>query len=501
MEFRESEIVEAVENCKSIRYRFYRITDDSKLFLNSVITTLLKELKKDFISSKLQYIVHELIDNSYRILLKRLYFKKRKLDINNKKDYETGIQLFASQLWDEEDELAPYLETEGYYTDVQFKVDADFLSILIVNKGLPVEQEMEKIRYRLNSAMGMRTIGEALKRLQDNTESAGLGTAMIIMILRKITNNPPEIEPYIFSVEQKNNRSIAKVTIALNTLPEKLVEPLSEKIAGEIRTLPVYPENLLELEKMLAQSDIQFSQVASVIEKDPALTAELLKVINSAQYFLPQKVKTIQNALSLIGIRGLRNLLLSFGAARIMKKRYGKQQQHWEHSARCAFYACTIARDYNKMKLIDDIYMGAILHDIGEIIIRSVEPSLAETIQKFCVQKGINGDTIEQLSIGTSHFKIGASVLRKWNFPEDICSLIEFVIEPLIAPDNLKEIAAVIYVADQLAMFHENRISLSSMQPTIFNVFDLKSSESIKSYSQHLQSKYSSMLEKKEYSL
>ncbi|MBD3321684.1 MAG: HDOD domain-containing protein, partial [Chitinivibrionales bacterium] len=490
MEINESHIRKSVRSHTPLTYRFYRVTEDDKLFLNSVLTTALNELEKDFVASKTHYIVQELVDNAYRAILKRLYFKKRNLDIDNPKEYAKGMKHFAEECWDEEPERAPELEPLGFHTDVEIGADNEYFILKVMNTGIPNKEETEKICTRLNTVEHIRTIGEAMGTLQDNTESAGLGTAMIIMILRKIANNPSDVKPYVFYVDRKAMRTVAKVNIALNTLPERLAEPLSEKIAQEIKTLPVYPENIMRLEKMISQPSTPLSKVASVIEKDPVLTTELLRVINSAQYFLPQKVKTIQNAVSLVGIRGLRNLVLSFGATRLLEQRYGKQEELWKHASRCAYYAYTIAGDFGQKKLIDDIYIGAILHDIGEIIVRSVNPFLAKKIQAFCTRKGIHGDAAEQLSIGSTHFKIGAHILRKWNFPEEICTTIEFVAQPLIAPEEFKEITAIIYCADQFAMFHENKIRLSTVEPAVFKKYELHSAGALQDYSHKLARLY-----------
>jgi len=294
----------------------------------------------------------------------------------------------------------------------------------------------------------------------------------------------------MFYLDHDAEETIARVTIALNTLPEKLTEELSDTIAGEISTMPLYPENLSKLERMITQEDIPLSKVAAVIERDPALTAELLKVINSAQYYLPQKVKNIMNAVSLIGTKGIRNLILSLGAKKILERRYGNQEQLWEHAYRCAYYAMTIAKEHKRKEMADDVYIGGILHDIGEIIIRSVDASLVSQITDYCRNKGINGDALEQLTVGCSHAKIGGHILRKWNFPEVLVAAVEYASQPLIAPDEWKGIVEIVYVADQLVMLQEKRITVSSIEPTIFRKFEMDSVETILQYAEKLYGMY-----------
>jgi len=486
----------SLETGTPLIFRFPYAYLDDKIFLNAALDFIVQKLKKKFLANNLRYVLQEVIDNANRALLKRVYFNKAGLDITKPDSYARGMETFALDYLAKEDEYVREFGTCGLCMEVHFHVTEGFLTILVKNTGLPTVEEMKRIQKRIDICATIRHTAEAFSQLSDRTEGAGLGTALSILLLRQITNNPPEIKPYTFYIDFDTEETIARVNISLSTLPEKLTEELSEKIVDEISSIPLYPENLSKLERMITQEDLPLSKIAAVIERDPALTAELLKVINSAQYYLPQKVKTIMNAVSLIGIQGIKNLILTLGAQKILERRYGKQEQLWEHAYRCAFYAMTIAKNHDRKELADDVYIGGILHDIGEIIIRSVDAHLVTQITEYCEEKGIAGNVVERLTLGCSHAKIGGHILRKWNFPDMIVAAVEYSGQPLIAPDEWKEIVEIVYTADQLVMVHEERIQVSSIEPSVFKKFSLDSVEAIQEYGVELDKLYQVQQEK-----
>jgi len=276
------------------------------------------------------------------------------------------------------------------------------------------------------------------------------------------------------------------------------VEQLSDEITKEIRSIPKYPEHLIQLENLLHDKDTPFSKVADVIKKDPALTAELLKIVNSAQYYLPQRVNNIQNAVSLIGFRGLKDLLLLFGAQKILSSKYQDLDQMWEHAFHVASFAYNIAKEYGYAKLADDAYIAGILHDMGKIIVRSAKPKLADTLTQFCEERGIHGNAIENLSLGTSHARIGSLVAQKWNFPENLVIPIAFHHHPFLAPDEFIDLVSIVYLANVLVMKLEGRADLSSIDQEILEKFSVTESDALAAMESKLSENYAKQKSKEE---
>ena len=199
----------------------------------------------------------------------------------------------------------------------------------------------------------------------------------------------------------------------------------------EIETLPQFPDNIVNLQRLIADPNAEITDIAREISVDPSMTADLLKLVNSAQFMLPKRVDNIVEAVKLVGTKGVRNLLYSYGTQKVLGEKYSEMRSLWQHSYRCAFYAYYIAKSFKKKKeLLDDVYVGGILHDLGQIVIASLHPDLLERITKVCKEKGIPARMLENFSVGLNHAEVGALIAKKWNFPEQLVTAIRFHHEP-----------------------------------------------------------------------
>jgi putative nucleotidyltransferase with HDIG domain len=295
---------------------------------------------------------------------------------------------------------------------------------------------------------------------------------------------------YKVTKDDKNNETIVSVDIYLDTVTEMQVNYISDVILAEIGNLPIFPEKIKELEHMLSDRDVQFTKIASVIQSDLTLTAELLRIVNSAQYMLPQKVSNITNAISLIGMKGLKNLLISYGTQNILSKKFGKMDEIWQHSYRVASYAYHMANDMKRADLQDDAYIGGILHDMGKIIAVTAYPVLMDKINNHCVDKGINCSMIERLSMGLSHARIGADIARHWNFPDSIVDVINCHHQPLLAPDETKDLVHIVYLANILSHIRDQTIYFSLIEKDVLRKYRIRTKQDLIEMEKNLSKYY-----------
>jgi putative nucleotidyltransferase with HDIG domain len=224
------------------------------------------------------------------------------------------------------------------------------------------------------------------------------------------------------------------------------------------------------------ESDI--ADIARAVSTDPALTADLLKVVNSAQYMLPKKVDNIVDGVKMVGMRGLKLLLYSYGTQKVLGTDTEDVKRLWDHSYRTAFYAYNLAKSVTKKReILDDVYVGGILHDMGKIIFSSVHPELIDRINDFCREKGIPVETFEDLSAGLNHSEIGAMIAKKWNFPEALINAIKFHHTPTVAPVEYRDVVFTVYLANALAHFGEDEIGIDQIDNSVLEWFRIQSEE------------------------
>lgn len=284
---------------------------------------------------------------------------------------------------------------------------------------------------------------EALSTVLDDSEGAGLGIVILVLMLRKIGLNEDA-----FEIDVENGETVASLTIPFSEVHVEDLASLSREIVAEIDELPQFPDNIVYLQKLISDPESEIGDIARQISMDPSLTADLLKLVNSAQYMLSKRVDNIVEAVKMVGLRGLKTLLYSYGTTLLLDK---GQKWLWDHSYQAAFYAYTIARSFKKNKeILDDVYVGGVLHDMGKIIFSSVHPELLDKINRFAQNRNIDRDLMEDLSAGLNHAEIGALIAEKWNFPEVLINAIRYHHEPMSSPKEFQDVVHCVYLANAL---------------------------------------------------
>lgn len=462
----------AIMKGEVISYHFSYITGNHTESLLSALNVILEEKNKMYMKEPAGFFVREFVSNANKSNLKRVHFQSLGLDMKDSDTYYEGMKTFAKDFREKLELYNRDIEKQRLYTQVEFQIKDNNLAIIVKNSGIPTPQESAKVQSYVEKSKTMRDPAEAFLMIGDMSEGAGLGVITGMMMLRNLGLDE---KSFSFFADRQNKETVAKITIPLDTIMESQIEELSDVIVKEIELMPTFPEKISRLQELLSAEEIDFAKVADVIQSDYALTAELLKIVNSAQYMLPQKVSNITNAISLVGIKGLKNLIISYGAQELLKRHFGRFDRFWDHAYRCASYAYYIAKEYKMKDIIDDAYIGGILHDIGKIILVHKYPKLIDKIKGFCSDKGIKNNMIEKLAVGSSHAKIGAEMARRWNFPEFIISSIANHHNPLLAPDENRKIVFVVYMADMLTHCHDYGFSFAGLEPKVLEAFGIKS--------------------------
>ena len=226
---------------------------------------------------------------------------------------------------------------------------------------------------------------------------------------------------------------------------------------NRVRFLPPAPRIVPELMKLLKQSDVDSSKVVKLISFDPALTANVLRICNSAYFGAVTPTSDLQEAVTRLGFQQVYRLVAAAMGTRMLgapQPGYGLDEgELWKHSVAVAVTAQVIAR---KLRCDDiSVFTAALLHDIGKIILsqalESVYPNLVRETE-------INQQSLlesEKKLLGVQHAEVGARLLERWNFPPSIVSAVWFHHTPKEAV-NHQRLASCIYLADMIAHFMGN---------------------------------------------
>jgi putative nucleotidyltransferase with HDIG domain len=174
--------------------------------------------------------------------------------------------------------------------------------------------------------------------------------------------------------------------------------------------------------------DSSLAEIADLIVKDPALTANLLKICNSAYFSLPRKVESVKDAVSWVGLDQIVELVLSNSLLNNFNQGlegYGLGEgELWRHAVTSAHVAKSLARRYGVSQNKHLIYTAALLKDIGKLILGRFVAFSFEKINILVHCQGYSFNDAEKNVIGMNHEELGAMVGEKWSFSEKLIYII-----------------------------------------------------------------------------
>ena len=196
------------------------------------------------------------------------------------------------------------------------------------------------------------------------------------------------------------------------------------------------------------------ADLADIIEYDPALTANLLKVCNSAFFGLTRKIDSIHQAVAYLGMDQVVDMvLMNLGSANLKRAQKGydlREGELWKYSVLSAF----MARDIAEKRNLGDkhlVFTAALLKDIGKVVLNSYVENYFDEIEKAIEEQNITFRHAEKLILGFDHAEIGAMAAEKWNFSKRMVEIIRNHHLSLDWDEDDLELAS-IYVADTLCM-------------------------------------------------
>ena len=461
----------------------YTLPHEMEMYMTEVLSAFLTELDQSFMVEYLTYCLNELVTNAKKANTKRIYFKHKKLDITNPSEYEIGMKDFKE---DTLTNIHYYLQLQrkaGLYVKLVIQFRNNKIKVEVHNNSELTVFEYKRIHDKLSRAQQYASIDQAVSQILDDTEGAGLGLVIMILMLEKIGLTEEN-----FQTVCENGETITRIILPLSEKTQKDIDVISSEFVNAIEDLPQFPDNIATINRLLNDPDSKMSDVAMHISNDVALTGELLKMVNSAAFALASPCRSIADAVKLVGFRGIKNMLFSIGSMQTFNEIGEDKIGLWKHAYQVAFYSYNIARNFcaNDRNVIEDSYVCGLLHDMGKIIFETAHPDFITRIKEICRTRGLSIGILEKLLAGVNHGAIGAAVAEKWNFPDVIISTIKLHHDPQSAPPELKKLVSTVYLSDLLTYYQRGEVSFYQFDAEILALFRITNEEQLKKVSDHL---------------
>ena len=215
-----------------------------------------------------------------------------------------------------------------------------------------------------------------------------------------------------------------------------------EKRLKRAQNLPSPPGVALRIIELAQDPTADLGQIADIISCDPAMSVKLLRIANSPLYALRRRCDNLQQALSLLGLNSAMTLALSFSMVRGLQgeEAHGLDYNFfWRRSVLAAAAARCLARQIKRGEASEELFLGALLQDIGILALNRIDPEIYQYPGAFqrdhnCIVE------LERQRIGEDHAAIGQWLLESWQIPVPICNAVGYSHNPNFeSPDPLTQ--------------------------------------------------------------
>jgi HD-like signal output (HDOD) protein len=230
--------------------------------------------------------------------------------------------------------------------------------------------------------------------------------------------------------------------------------PQIKKILKKVKELQPIPPMAHKVLALAEDGDRSITEMIELVQHDPAITANLLKICNSAHMGLVVKIDSVHQAVTMLGMQRVFELVLSQNlTVHLTKVQEGYQMEKgdlWKQSVAAAMVARLLA-ERRDLYALPAIYTASLLKDIGKVVLHEYVAHSLEKIQEMVTFKGFSFIEAEQACIGMNHAMLGGIVAREWNFSPHMVYMIEN--HHLDNPEARNDPAtATLYLADMVAM-------------------------------------------------
>jgi len=479
-------IFEKINSDEPIKINFKYVSEDILMLINSIITRILGKRDLLYLLHSLITIIRELVVNSLKANAKRVFFEERGLDINDPAQYAKGMALFKEKIIGDFE----FIKNDIISSDksILFSITPGESSIMFtVKNSTPIHpSEQERVNKRIAIAVQNDNFGDIYSQLEDDSEGAGLGIALIVMFLKSMG-----IPATSFKLKSDDRVTMATIEIPYTLHPPEIVTKVKTRILYEVKGLPTFPENVVELLNMCVSPEADINIIAGKIKLDVALTSDVIKLANSAGFITMGKTDDVSKAIVKIGLKNLHSILLASNARKILEGRYSRFEEIWEHCGRVAFYARAIAQKFRMHDIAENAYITGLLHDICKVILLAVDVNVLKQIAEIVKNREIiNASVMEEIAIGISHAEIGSLVAEKWNFPEYMTATIKHHHSPLLVPEKFRDTAYAVYLANMICGIEKRNYYYYYIEEMVLERFGINNESDFAKLHEYLISEY-----------
>ena len=241
-------------------------------------------------------------------------------------------------------------------------------------------------------------------------------------------------------------------------LDERTRDLIQRRVLKRVNDIPSLPQFVIDTLKKLDDPKSSAQDVADKLSRDEGLVLRILRLANSAYYGLPRRITGVSEAISLLGFKTVKSIVLAASVYKFMDGSFTgyalDRGELWKHSLSVAFASRYLAK---RIKGLDDeeAYVAGMVHDIGKIVLNDYVRFGYGIIAKLVEDDQVPFMDAERQVLGFDHAQVGGLIMEQWNLPETYMLAARYHHSPWELPEESKPhqvFVDVIHVANILCL-------------------------------------------------
>ncbi|MGR9100586.1 MAG: HDOD domain-containing protein [Gammaproteobacteria bacterium] len=205
----------------------------------------------------------------------------------------------------------------------------------------------------------------------------------------------------------------------------------SSLVNGSIKLFSL-PDIFIQITQLVNDPHSSSGDIGEVLSKDPALSARLLKIVNSSFYNFHARVDTITRAITIVGVEDLQNLILATSVIDKFKNIPSELvdiSHFWIRSINCGIFSKLIAHK-NSVLHAERLFLAGLLHDIGSLVLYTALPEVMMEVLLAANKDSRLVPQMEKEIIGFDHAEVGGELIKAWKLPDSLYEAVRYHLTP-----------------------------------------------------------------------
>jgi HD-like signal output (HDOD) protein len=255
----------------------------------------------------------------------------------------------------------------------------------------------------------------------------------------------------------------------------------AQELVAHLESLTSLPSVYIRIREAIDAPEGSLIEVSRAITTDPALTARLLQVVNSALFGYGGKIDSVHRAVTIIGLQQVHDLVLAMSLGSVfagIRPESMDMKRFWRSSVMCGIAAREIGRRCDLMTAERLLVIG-LLADLGHLAMYQTVPALANEAQRAADANEEPLFQAERRIVGCDYAEVGATLMDRWKLPACFAEIIGAQIHPRLAGEFTYE-AAILNLATHIVLSERldetSEAAAARVAPIVWNTLDMESS-------------------------